>query len=128
MTPSHFGLDFFSVNLFHFINQNVSIRALHSSPKEVHIDLPQFSWWPWPIMGSELFCYFAGMTYPQTFQDCKRTVLSFDTGSFASYSQDQLTKLKWSGVGVGDLGISENEGDFHVHFFWRRVYINHIDN
>ena len=50
-----------------------------------------FAWTP---MGSELFCDFAGMTYPQTFQDCERTVLSFDTGSFASYSQDQLTKLK----------------------------------
>ena len=48
----------------------------------------------WIPMGSDLFCYFAGMTYPQTFQDCERTVLSFDTGSFANYSQDHLTKLK----------------------------------
>ncbi len=50
-----------------------------------------FAWTP---MGSELFCDFAGMTYPQRFQDCERTVLDFDMGSFASYSQDQLTKLK----------------------------------
>ena len=50
-----------------------------------------FAWTP---MGSELFCYFAGMTYPQTFQDCQRTVLSFVTGSFESYSQDQFTILK----------------------------------
>ncbi len=28
-------------------------------------------------MRSELFCYFAGTTYPQTFQDCERTVLYF---------------------------------------------------
>ena len=44
-----------------------------------------------------LFCYFAGMTYSQhaqTFQGCERTVLSFDTGSFASYSKYHLTKLK----------------------------------
>ncbi len=64
-----------------------------------------FAWTP---MGSELFCYFAGMTYSQTFKDCERTILSFDTGSFASYSQDQLTKLKLPEVGVGDLGTSEN--------------------
>ncbi len=32
---------------------------LHSSPKEVHIDLPQFSWWPWitdPDLGSCQLC------------------------------------------------------------------------
>ena len=48
----------------------------------------------WIPMGLELFCYVAGMTYPKTFQDCERTVLSFDTGSYESYSQDHLTKLK----------------------------------
>ncbi len=30
--------------------------------------------------------------------------------------------LKVSEVRVGDLGASENQGGFHVHFFWRRVY------
>ncbi len=77
--------------------------------------------WPWPRVMSILsngldsnmqktpfknFLRFSGAT--QTFQDCERTVLSFETESFASYSQDQLTKLKWSEVGVGDLGTSEN--------------------
>ena len=85
--------------------------------------LTPFAWTP---MGSEIFCDFAGMTYPQTFQDSKRTVLAFDTGSFASYSQDQLTKLKSPQVGVGDLGTSENKVGFHVHFFWRRVYVQNI--
>ncbi len=34
-------------------------NILHSSPKEVHIDLPQFSRWPWvtdPDLGSCRFC------------------------------------------------------------------------
>ena len=62
------------------------------SPREVHIDLPQFSRWPWvtdPDLGSCRFC---------------QMVL---TAICKSYSQDQLTKLKWPEVGVGDLGTSE---------------------
>ena len=38
--------------------------------------------------------YFVKMTYSQTFLNCRRTVFSFDTGSFASYFQDHLTDSK----------------------------------
>ncbi len=83
------------------------VRQLHSSPKEVHIDSPQFSRWPRvtnPDLGS---CQFCQMVLTAI---CKRP-----------HSQDQLTKLKWPKVGVSDLGTSENWGGFHVHFFRRRV-------
>ena len=35
---------------------------------------------------------------------------------------------KWPEVGVGDLGTLENEGGFHVHLFWRRVYYHQTDS
>ena len=43
-------------------------------------------------MGFQLFCDFAEETCAQTFQNCKRTIRNFGLGSFASYSQDHLTK------------------------------------
>ena len=35
---------FFLIIIYYFIYDYL---LLHSSAKEVHIDLPQFSWWPW---------------------------------------------------------------------------------
>ncbi len=42
-------------------------RKVNCCPKEMQH--PKNAWIP---MGSELFCYFAGMKYPQTFQDCEK--------------------------------------------------------
>ncbi len=64
--------------------------TLHSSPKEVHIDLPLFSRWPWvtdPDLGS---CHFCQMVLTAI---CKRLLRPF-------------SKLKLPEVGVCDLGTS----------------------
>ncbi len=79
----------------------VVLFHVHSSPKEVHIDLPQFSRWPWvtdPDLGS---CR------------CCQMVLTV------------IIKMI-CGRGRWPIDTSENYGGFHVHFFRRRVYLKAI--
>ncbi len=76
--------------------------------------------WPWPRVISILS---NGLD-----SNIQKIPFKNSTGSFASYSQDQLTKWKWHEVGVVDLGTSENWGGFHVHFFRRRVYMTLVYN
>ena len=64
----------------------------------------QISWWPQVTDLDSGSCQVCQMVLGVI---CKRPVLNFDMGSFASYSQDSLTKLKWPEVGVGDIGTSE---------------------
>ncbi len=99
------------------------VDNLHSSLKELHIDFIHFFWWPWVTDPDPGSCQVCQMVLGET---CKRPRLKIPYGSLAlqrclstwlpenrfkfwhGVSQDHLTKLKWTGVGVGDPGTSEN--------------------
>ena len=46
----------------------------------------------------------------------------FLNGLFAYYSQDHLTNVTWSEVGVSDPGSPGELDEVNVYFFWIRVY------
>ena len=46
-----------------------------------------------------------------------------DMGSFASYSQEHLTELKWPEVGISDLGASENHPNLEKSVISHIVFI-----
>ncbi len=90
---------------------------IHYSPKEEHIDFTQFARWPRvtdPDHGSCGVCLRSNIKRPHSKSPYERTILSFDTGSVASSSQDHLTQLKWPEVKADDLETSENRDHFHV--------------